>query len=158
PVAWRFCHERPFFSTLLGAIVGRFTKWLLTLERSAARGQVGRLEVAFSKYWNRATVFQGNKVYQRDDLIDPFRLDARGRTNLERMRKGIAPVGPDGLSMNLHHMLQTQAGPIAEVTASFHQGYYSIIHINPNTVPSGIDRAAFDAWRRQYWVARALDF
>lgn len=30
--------------------------------------------------------------------------------------------------------------------------------LNPNTIPSGIDRAAFDVFRRNYWINRANDF
>lgn len=29
--------------------------------------------------------------------------DVMGRTNLDRMKKGLAPLGPDGKSINLHH-------------------------------------------------------
>jgi filamentous hemagglutinin len=65
-------------------------------------------------------------------------------TNLQRMQEGLAPIGPDGRPINLHHMLQTQSGPIAEVTATMHQQYSRILHINPNTIPSGINRSAFE--------------
>jgi RHS repeat-associated protein len=143
---------------LMGKLVGRFTKWLLTAPPAAAKAQGGRVESQLSRFWNRTTEFQGNRVYQRDDLIDIGRVDGLGRSNLTRMKRGLAPIGPDGKSINLHHMLQIHTGPIAEVTASFHQGYYTVIHVNPNTVPSGIDRRVFDAWRRDYWARRALDF
>lgn len=111
-----------------------------------------------SKYWNRHIEFKGNKVYQRDDLIDPHLVDKKGRTNLERMRNGLAPYGSDGESMELHHMLQNMDGPIAEVTQTFHQQNKSIIHINPSTISSGIDRPTFDQWRKSYWKERAKDF
>ncbi|MFS2134265.1 HNH/ENDO VII family nuclease [Telluria sp. Tellsp131] len=32
-----------------------------------------------------------------------------------------------------------------------------IIHINPNVIPSGIDRSAFDAWKARYWANRATN-
>jgi RHS repeat-associated protein len=114
-------------------------------------------DLADARLWSR-TAFGGNRVYQRNDLIDAALTDARGRTNLERMRRGLAPIGPDGQPINLHHLIQTQSGGIAEVTATMHQQYSRILHINPNTVGSGIDRAAFNAWRRDYWRARACDF
>jgi len=107
--------------------------------------------------WTRAEI-NGTRVYQRTDLINPNHVDGLGRTNLQRMQQGLAPIGPDGAPINLHHMLQTQNGPIAEVTQTFHQQYSSTIHINPNTIPSGIDRSAFNAWRRAYWMNRAGDF
>ena len=79
-------------------------------------------------------------------------------TNVERMATGRAPVGIDGKSVNLHHMTQTQSGPIAEMTQSFHQSNSSVIHINPSTILSGIDRVAFDKWKVQYWQQRSADF
>jgi hypothetical protein len=74
------------------------------------------------------------------------------------LQQGLAPVGPDGESVVLHHMLQTPDGPLVEVTKTFHQQNSAVIHINPNTIPSGINRSAFDSWRRQYWITRAQDF
>ncbi|MBF0786843.1 hypothetical protein IR123_02790 [Streptococcus sp. 19428wC2_LYSM12] len=58
------------------------------------------------KYWTNDVGFNGNKVYQRDDLIDPNLTDSFGRTNVERMQKGLVPIGYDGRSMELHHMTQ----------------------------------------------------
>ncbi|MBF8706486.1 hypothetical protein D0O09_11780 [Pseudomonas putida] len=79
-------------------------------------------------------------------------------SNVEGMASGRAPIGVDGKSVNLHHMTQTQSGPIAEKTQSFHQANSATIHINPNTIPSGIDRAAFDKWEVQCWRQRSADF
>lgn len=110
------------------------------------------------KYWTRTADVGGIKVYQRNDLIDIARMDIRGRTNLQRMEAGLAPIGPDGKSMNLHHTLQTMDGPIAEMTQTFHQEYSRVMHINPSSIPSGINREAFDAWRADYWRLRASDF
>nr|WP_274387931.1 HNH/ENDO VII family nuclease [Salsipaludibacter albus] len=114
-------------------------------------------DFARSPLWSRND-FGAHRVYQRTDLIDPSFVDDLGRTNLQRMQDGLAPIGPDGRSVNLHHMLQTQDGPIAEITATMHQQYSRILHINPNTIPSGIDRAAFNRWRSDYWQWRAKDF
>lgn len=121
------------------------------VERSVAGG-------AERSFWTKSAEFAGIKVYQRDDLINSALVDMRGRTNFERMNRGLAPIGPDGESINLHHMLQSQDGPVAEMTQTFHQQNNSVIHINPSTVPSGIDRNAFGAWRADYWRSRAADF
>jgi hypothetical protein len=110
------------------------------------------------RFWTRTTEHQGTRVYQRTDLIDPARVDSRGRTNLQRMERGLAPIGPDGKSINLHHMTQTADSPIAELTATFHQQNSRVIHLNPNTTPSGINRSEFNRWRRSYWQTRANDF
>ncbi|MDM3888414.1 HNH/ENDO VII family nuclease [Pseudomonas sp. BCRC 81390] len=117
-------------------------------------------------FWSKDPIqFGGNKVYQRNDLFDP-NLQTSWReggkvitgTNAERMASGRASIGVDGKSVNLHHMTQTQSGSIAEMTQSFHQSNGATIHINPNTIPSGIDRAAFDKWKVQYWKQRSADF
>ncbi|PIT29888.1 hypothetical protein BGI40_05660 [Snodgrassella communis] len=111
------------------------------------------------KYWSKDPIeFNGNKVYQRNDLFDPKLVDDKGRTNIQRMEKGLAPIGIDGNSINLHHMTQRQDGAIAEVTQSFHQQNSDKIHINPNTIPSGINRNQFNKWRSNYWKNRANDF
>lgn len=71
------------------------------------------------------------------------------------MKAGLAPIGVDGKSVELQHMLQTQDGPIAEVTNKFHKDNSSVIHINPNTVETGIDRNKFKTWKRAYRKERA---
>ncbi|MFI5688588.1 HNH/ENDO VII family nuclease [Streptomyces sp. NPDC051636] len=72
------------------------------------------------------------------------------------MQQGLAPLGPDGKPMNVHHMLQTQDGPMAEVTHSLHFGNYHQLHWKSGTdIPSGINREEFDLWRKQYWKDRA---
>jgi filamentous hemagglutinin len=122
---------------------------------------VSSQQAAGRSYWTQEPVeFNGNKVYQRDDLIDPNYVDPKtGMTNLELMQSGRAPIGPDGSPINLHHMLQTQDGPVAELTQTFHQQNYSAIHINAGSnLPSGINRSLFNTWRSQYWMNRANDF
>ena len=117
------------------------------------------------EYWKKSVEFEGNKVYQRNDLFDPNQVSSWkvGKktitgTNIERMAAGHAPIGYDGKSINLHHLLQTPDGPIVEVSNSFHKNYFSIIHMNTGTSPSLIDRNEFNKWARNYWMNRALDF
>ncbi len=74
------------------------------------------------------------------------------------MQRGLAPIGPDGRSINLHHTIQSADSPIAEMTATFHQKNSAVIHINPHSTRSGIDRKAFNKFRREYWKNRAKDF
>ncbi|QWK81321.1 hemagglutinin repeat-containing protein [Ochrobactrum sp. BTU1] len=112
------------------------------------------------QYWSSdPIVINGNKVYQRNDLIDPKYVDPKtGKTNLELMQSGRAPIGPDGNPVNLHHMTQSQSGPIAELTQTFHQKNSGTIHVNTQDIPSGINRAEFAKWRREYWINRVNDF
>tara|TARA_R110001583_G_scaffold195455_1_gene373797 strand:+ start:2523 stop:3500 length:978 start_codon:yes stop_codon:yes gene_type:complete len=103
------------------------------------------------QFWSQDPVqFNGNKVYQRNDLIDPNKVDPKsGKTNLELMNAGRAPFGSDGKPINLHHLTQKQDGAIAEVTQTLHSNNHGTLHI-PNTVPSGINRAEFNTWCRNY--------
>ena len=105
------------------------------------------------------------KVYQRNDLFDLMQVSSWTRkgetitgTNIERMAAGNAPIGYDGKSVQLHHLLQTQDGPIVEVSQTFHNSYYSTIHMNTGQLPSTISRSQFNSWTRKYWMNRALDF
>ena len=130
-----------------------------TTPQAAAKdaADAGKVDLKTANTWEKTDV-NGTRVYQRDDLIDSTIKDKLGRTNVERMQEGLAPLGPDGKSINLHHMIQTADSPIAEVTQTFHQTFSKILHINPKTIPSGIDRVAFNAWKQAYWVGRAIDF
>ncbi|MGQ7409566.1 HNH/ENDO VII family nuclease [Streptococcus suis] len=117
------------------------------------------------KYWKNEVEFNGNKVYQRDDLIDPNVVSSWKEngvtvtgTNVERMASGRAPIGPDGKSIELHHTTQRQTSSIAETTYTFHKQNSKTIHINPNRISSGINRNEFGKWRGSYWENRAKDF
>lgn len=115
--------------------------------------------VARPKSWNEVAHVHGKKVYQRSDLIDPNRLDSKGRTNVVRMQKGLAPIGPDGEPINLHHLTQEDDSPIAEMTKTFHQENSGILHIDRSTTRSRINRPRFGRWKkRKYWPTRANDF
>ncbi len=74
------------------------------------------------------------------------------------MKEGKTPFGPDGKRIELHHMTQRNESALAEVKATFHRDNKSTIHINPNTMPSGIDRSKFATLRKNYWINRFNDF
>lgn len=71
--------------------------------------------------------------------------------NLQRMAKGKAPIGTDGLHVNLHHIGRKATSPLATVTDTFHRVHSDAIHsIDP---PNGqeVDRKAFKSERRKAW-------
>lgn len=145
------------------------------LGKATAKGTKGEIDL---KYWKEPQRINGRKVYQRDDLFDPNFKDAKGRTNVERMEKGLSPIGFDNKEVNLHHLTQTEPGPIAEVGGKFHSENTGVIHVKgqksfrrpdgrkadwPKTRSGkGYQQTQlskdFDAWRKQYWKDRALDF
>lgn len=59
------------------------------------------------------------------------------------------------MMVNLHHLLQTPDDPIVEVPKSFHNKYYSTIHMNTGQRPSIIDRDVFKQWKSS-WISRKL--
>ena len=74
--------------------------------------------------------FNGNKVYQRNDLFDPtltwWQLGViKGKYSVELILsewlRVMAPIGYDGKVVNFHHMLQAQNGLIAEMSQTFHK-------------------------------------
>ncbi len=55
-------------------------------------------------------------------------------------------------------MIQNEGGSLAEMTETFHKTNHKVIHINPNTTPSGINRNKFNKFRTKYWKNRAKGF
>ncbi len=116
-------------------------------------------------YWTKSKTLNDIKVFQRDDIFDPKTISSwkeNGKTitgtNVQRMASGRAPVGIDGKPVNLHHGLQTNDSNLYEMTETFHKTNHKTIHINDNSIPSGINRAEFDKIRESYWKERATDF
>ena len=97
----------------------------------------------------------GKTVTMDNSTFDPNFVDKQGRTNVQRMEQGLAPIGRDGKSVNIHHIDQTNSGPVMEITATEHQQNYSNLHTNIGQEPSQIDRNAFSSWRKEYWQWRS---
>ena len=143
--------------------------------------------------WTKTEVL-GRRVYKNDTLFTPTRKvswkDATSPTgykcgtNLDRMCEGMAPIGKDGKSVELHHLTQQEVlrngkrGSLAEVSWTIHTKYTAILHIpfprNPNKRSQTLPRfpsfrrnndgtpstlaAEFDNYRSAYWKERAKDF
>jgi hypothetical protein len=74
----------------------------LTGEKGSQIARTGGAFAVFAKFlaaegeaslWTKGD-YNGTTIYQRDNLIDPGLIDGAGRTNLERMNSGLAPIGP----------------------------------------------------------------
>ncbi|WP_375645266.1 HNH/ENDO VII family nuclease, partial [Bartonella sp. OC71QHHN] len=139
-------------------------------DKLAARKELTKLAAKEKKLWlkKKPTKFTDSKfgqtytVYRRDDLFDPNRISywmVKGEkvwgTNIDRMKARRAPIGYDGKSVELHHLNQTPDGPLAEMSHEFHKKYTSVIHANPKTHQSLIDRKKFDKQREEYWYKLA---
>ncbi|KAB0625946.1 hypothetical protein F7P75_10035 [Acinetobacter gandensis] len=97
----------------------------------------------------------GRECLVRSD-IDYEQIDDRGRTNLERMEKGLSPLDKDGQPFELHHIGQKMDAPLAELTKKEHiaDGNYNILH---ESKESEISRPDFNKERADHWKARAAE-
>jgi len=95
------------------------------------------------------------KVVLLDNSIDPNLKDAKGRTNYERMEKGLAPLDEDGKPYNLHHIGQKSDSPLAELKDNVHKKNDAVLHDkNIPTEVHGSD-TNWDGERAKYWKKRA---
>ena len=99
------------------------------------------------------------RVYQRNDIDINYYDEVTGLTNLERMQAGTPPIGSDGKQIQLHHILQREAGPMVEIRETTHQGYYSQLH---GLIEDGVSfrndsilNKQYNNFRRSYWKWRA---
>jgi hypothetical protein len=100
--------------------------------------------------------FAGNDFIKRNELFDPKKKDGARRSNVERMREGLAPLGKDGNPINLHHMKQQINGVIVEASHTEHKNNSGSWHRYSRI--SEIDRDDFNRTRSAYWKERAKDF
>lgn len=87
--------------------------------------------------------------------IDYDKKDAFDRTNLERMKLGLAPLDAQGRPIELHHIGQKQDSPLAELTRDEHRGGGNDNVLHNKLKESEIARDDFDKERKEYWKARA---
>lgn len=96
----------------------------------------------------------GDKYILKDNRINHMLEDSRGRTNLERMRKGLAPLDEDGRPYNLHHIGQKSDSPLAELKDNIHKENDGILH--DKTIPTEVHGGDgnWDSQRASYWKKR----
>ena len=100
------------------------------------------------------SVIEDSKVYFHNSQLYAHGNDSDGEENLRRMSRGQAPIGSDGLPINLHHANQEDDGPRIELLQTFHQQHSSELHPRKGE-PSLIDRRGFDTERGEYWRERS---
>ena len=122
---------------------------------STGKGQGGGVGNVNWKNGKKTVDVNGKTVTMDKNTFDPGFVDKQGRTNTQRMEQGLAPIGTDGKSVNIHHIDQTDNGPVMEITATEHQQNYSKLHTNIGQAPSKINRSKFNKWRREYWKWRS---
>lgn len=88
--------------------------------------------------------------------VDPNFVDELGRTNLQRMRQGLAALDPaTGQAYQLHHIGQNPNSTLAILTEAEHmQGGNNLIWHELEGA-SRIDRVAFKSQRESFWKSFA---
>ncbi|MBE5845777.1 MAG: hypothetical protein E7302_16735 [Butyrivibrio sp.] len=102
---------------------------------------------------NLKSTMVGNKSALVRTDIDLMRVDSKGRTNLERMRQGLAPQDSTGASYQLHHVGQKKDGTLAILSEAEHKNP-SIHGFLERTEAHGPD-SNWDAERQAFWKAYA---
>lgn len=74
------------------------------------------------------------------------------KTNMDLIKDGKAPYGPDCERVNLHHIRQKADSPLAELTDTEHKSNDGILH--DKTKESEIERSVFRKEREAYWRNR----
>lgn len=97
-----------------------------------------------------AKMINGKSALIRSD-IDLNLVDEYGRTNLERMQKGLAALDKNGVSFELHHVGQEADGTLAILTQTEHDN--AVLHGFKKI--SEINRKAFDVQRKEFWKTMA---
>jgi hypothetical protein len=102
------------------------------------------------------------RVYQRNDIDFEYYHPKSKMTNLQRMQAGKAPIGNDGKPVQLHHVLQKETGPMAEVREVTHREYKRTLH---GLVGKGgsfrndpVLLKQYNNFRAAYWKWRAKQY
>lgn len=102
---------------------------------------------------NLKPVVVGNKTALVKTDIDLAKVDAKGRTNLERMKQGLAPQDPTGVSYELHHVGQKKDGTLAIMSQIEHDD--PAIHGFLQKTEAHAVGTNWDAERQAFWKAFA---
>lgn len=95
----------------------------------------------------------GNRSALIKTDIDLYKLDSKGRTNLERMKQGLAPQDSNGISYELHHIGQKKDGTLAILSQLEHDN--PVIHGFLKVTEAHGPGTNWDAERQAFWKAFA---
>ena len=99
------------------------------------------------------TQMVGNKTALIKTDIDLTKVDSKGRTNLERMKQGLAPEDSSGISYELHHVGQKKNGTLAILSQSEHDN--PSLHSFLQRTEAHAQGTNWDTERQKFWKAFA---
>lgn len=131
------------------AIIQRETHWPLSIIKYLNNMNQYQIlkdaNVDFSKVNNFAALIRN---------IDLDQLDDYGRTNLQRMVQGLAPLDKDGIAYELHHLGQSSDSPLVILTRQEHMqgGNHKLWHYNDHNVSDNpSSNAEWNKIRQDFW-------
>ena len=110
-------------------------------------GNLERLDIDWNAKIPQDKIDRMRSLYG-DEVADRW----SGKTNMDLIKEGKAPYGPDGEWINLHHIGQKPDSPLAELTNTEQKTYDSILH--DKTKSSEIERPVFRTEKQAYWMNR----
>lgn len=123
------------------------------IKRKISRGEIERVfdrlvAPHYEKFESSGTFFYAPKTILWD-------LKKDGLTNLQRLKIGLAPIGVDGVAMNVHHVTHHQPGYYILITQTFHQKnnqslYFKSARHYP--VEKNIDRSGFEKIKKSIFL------
>ena len=99
----------------------------------------------------------GKKGLIRSD-INWDQVDEKGRTNRERVERGLSPLAKDGQVVELHHIGQHADSPLAELTAKEHRGNGNDVVLHNKNIASEVhgEGSTWNQERGDYWRTREI--
>lgn len=136
---------------------------------------VGTSLFTSAQYVERTDILDGRRILQFKELdpgVPKFHnlpsnaaRDVReildnGGSNLDLMKAGYAPIGPDGKQFNIHHLYGEEPGPVAEIAATTHQKETKLLHhmIDESFRHDKTKRKSWRDFYKEYWKERAKGF
>lgn len=112
------------------------------------------IEEMFTKFVSssyESLTIKNCSVFFRQTEVDLTRTNVRGQSNLELLSCGLAPIGADGKSMNLHHLTRRHPGVLVLVPESFHREHSDLLHFRKAQHMlqplQPVDRVVFNEWK-----------
>ena len=89
--------------------------------------------------------------------IDWNQKDAKGNTNAERVKRGLAPLDKNGKPIELHHMGQRADAPLAELSFEEHRGAGNdtILHDKNKETETHGEGNKWNSEKQNHWKSRS---
>lgn len=154
---FQYIQKRSYFTTPI--IYKRLSKDVFDLnEKGSIKEEILSQRKAFLKVHDmleNKIDYLGRPVYANYHLYDINQIDMIGRTNLQRMLRGICPIDKTGQDiLTIHHFDQTMEGPWVILPCCFHQLHTAKLH-SEVSLSNGVNKQRFAKERIAYWKYQA---